>query len=158
MSQQHKYQLNLEWTGAGESGTQNYTSYSRDYLINGESKSADILGSSDPSFRGAKERYNPEEMLLASLSSCHMLWFLHLCAERGVIVKGYKDAPTGIMSTDSSGKGKMTLVTLKPVVTISKDSVPADIDEIHDEAHEFCFIAASVNFKITIEAYSKLEN
>ncbi|RWW99943.1 OsmC family protein [Flavobacterium cerinum] len=143
----HNYATAINWTGNTGKGTQNYTEYKRDYSISAEGKT-EIAGSSDPAFRGDPTRYNPEELLLASLSSCHMLWYLHLCAEAGVIVTTYSDNATGIMTETANGSGKFTEVTLHPTVTVSESTMVEKANNLHKKANEFCYIANSCNFPI----------
>jgi organic hydroperoxide reductase OsmC/OhrA len=145
----HSYALQVRWTGNTGEGTKNYRSYARDYLIQAEGKAA-VEGSSDPAFRGDARRYNPEELLVASLSSCHMLWYLHLCAVNGVVVAGYEDAASGTMLETDSGSGSFAKVELNPKVTIASSSDPAKAEALHEEAHKNCFIANSVNFPVQI--------
>jgi organic hydroperoxide reductase OsmC/OhrA len=113
MRKEHTYKLTVRWTGNTGSGTLNYKSYERSHVISAENK-PEIFASSDPVFRGDKTKYNPEELLVASLSGCHMLWFLHLCAEAGIVVTGYSDNPTGIMTETENGGGKFKEVVLRP--------------------------------------------
>lgn len=110
----------------------------------------ELFGSSDPAFRGDPTRYNPEELLLASLSSCHMLWFLHLCAEAGIVVLDYVDNPTGVMEETAEG-GAFKEATLRPIVTV-KEGSEALINELHQKANKKCFIANSVNFPVKHKA------
>jgi organic hydroperoxide reductase OsmC/OhrA len=147
MSKQHNYNLQLEWTGNTGSGTSHYRSFERNHTIRVKDK-PEMLCSSDPAFRGDKTRYNPEELLLASLSSCHMLWYLHLCAEAGIVVTNYTDHATGIMIETESGAGRFTEVTLNPMVTVSEKIMIDNAKEIHQKANELCFIANSVNFPV----------
>jgi len=147
----HKYQLLLQWTGNLGSGTSAYQSYTRDHLvvINGKD---DMLLSSDPAFRGDKKRHNPEELLLASLSSCHMLWFLHLCADAGITVIAYEDHPQGLMDMNIDGSGQFRQVILHPFVTITDGSRVGELEAMHHRVHDMCFIARSVNFPVTCKA------
>lgn len=145
MNKEHFYKLTVQWTGNMGNGTLNYRTYERSHVISAENKES-ILASADPAFRGDKSKYNPEELLLASLSSCHMLWFLHLCADNGVIVVDYIDSPTGIMEETENGGGKFKEVTLNPIVTVSDLTSLDKLDELHEKANELCFIANSVNF------------
>jgi len=147
---QHTYSLNIEWTGNTGVGTSGYKTYNRDHQISAPGKPA-ISGSSDPAFRGNPARYNPEELLVASLSACHMLWYLHLCAVNGVVVVSYTDAPVGTMEEDSAGSGRFTHVALKPQVLISAESDATKAHLLHSEAHGLCFLARSVNFPVTNE-------
>lgn len=112
----------------------------------------DLQGSSDPAFRGDAARWNPEDLLVASLSSCHMLWYLHLCAQAKITVLAYRDDASGTMVEDEGGGGRFTAAVLKPVVTIAAGGDVARAKALHEEAHRLCFIANSVNFPVTIEA------
>lgn len=147
MDKTHQYNLTLSWTGNSGSGTKDYRSYARSYSISIDGK-AEIQGSSDPAFRGDASKYNPEELLLASLSSCHMLWFLHLCSANGIVVTEYVDEPLGIMTENDDGSGKFREVTLNPVVTINDKKLLDKLEDIHVEANRCCFIASSVNFPV----------
>jgi len=125
---QHQYKATIEWTGNKGSGTFDYRSYSRSHSIILEGK-REILGSSDSSFRGERDKHNPEDLFLSSISSCHMLWYLHLCADAGIIVMKYVDYADGTMNLNSDGSGQFSKVLLK-----------------------MCFIANSCNFPIEVEA------
>jgi organic hydroperoxide reductase OsmC/OhrA len=146
MSRTHHYTTALEWTGNLSSGTSSYTAYGREHTISVQGK-PDVFASSDPAFRGNAARHNPEELLVASLSSCHMLWYLHLCADAGVIVIAYTDEAKGIMEESSSG-GRFTEVMLHPKVTVAKAGMIDKANALHDEAHRMCFIANSCNFPV----------
>ncbi len=148
MSKYHTYTLAIKWTGNKNLGTLNYSAYERSHVVKINQK-ADILCSSDPSFRGDKSKHNPEELFLASISSCHMLWYLHLCAEAGVVVVDYEDNPTGIMIENDNGSGKFTEVVLQPIVTVNDKSMIELANELHHKANENCFIANSCNFPIS---------
>ena len=156
MKGQHQYKLKIKWTGNKGSGTSGYREYERSHSILVENK-VEIHGSSDPAFLGDKNKYNPEELLVASLASCHMLWYLHLCAEAGVIVVDYLDSATGIMIENQVG-GRFKEVTLHPFVTVSEISMINKAKALHNKAHELCFIANSVNFPVRHEAEIKVEN
>ena len=147
MSKQHDYKLTVKWTGNSGTGTSDYKSYQRSHIISVENK-PDIAGSADPTFRGDKTRHNPEELLVASLSSCHLLWYLHLCAEAGVVVTDYVDNAIGIMAQTPDGGGHFTEVTLNPTVTVTEISMIEKANELHKKASELCFIANSVNFPV----------
>jgi len=150
MSKEHFYKTQLVWTGNRGEGTKTYSSYNRNYTVSVPSK-PDIQGSSDPAFRGDKTRYNPEELLVASISSCHMLWFLHLCSAAGVVVTAYEDHATGTMRENADGSGYFTGVTLHPLVLINGAINKDQLSEIHEEANRKCFIANSCNFPILHE-------
>lgn len=147
---QHFYKIHLVWTGNKGSGTQNYRGYERAHEIMAPGKPT-ILCSSDPSFRGDKQRWNPEELLLASLAACHKLWYLGLCAQAGVVVSAYEDNPEGCMIEEATGAGQFVSVVLKPHVTIAADSDAVKAYALHDKAHEMCFIARSMNFPVLNE-------
>jgi len=155
-SREHSYQIDLRWVGNRGPGTANYRAYARDHEIAAPGKTA-IAGSSDPKFRGDASRYNPEELLVASLSACHMLWYLHLCSESGIVVNDYQDAATGSMVESDDGGGHFTSVTLRPAVRIS-DTGKSDLAmELHDRAHHLCFIASSVKFPVLCEPSVEVE-
>ncbi|WP_426276615.1 OsmC family protein [Chryseobacterium sp. S-02] len=143
----HNYKTIIQWTGNKGTGTSNYRDYERSHTISVENKPV-IEASSDPAFRGDKTKYNPEEMLLSSLSSCHMLWYLHFCSEAGIIVTDYVDHATGIMEETSNGSGHFTEVILHPTITITDENKIEKAKELHTKANEFCFIANSVNFPV----------
>ena len=144
----HNYKIKIEWTGNEGKGTLNYKSFNRNHKIIADGKYGEINGSSDPSFLGDKTRYNPEDLFLSSLSSCHMLWYLHLCSVHKIIVTEYLDNATGIMEETENGSGKFTEVTLNPKVIITDFNMISKANELHKEANKMCFIANSCNFKI----------
>jgi organic hydroperoxide reductase OsmC/OhrA len=147
MSKEHYYNLTVKWTGNTGTGTSDYKSFERSHTVVVDNK-PDILGSSDPAFRGDKTKHNPEDLLLASLSSCHMLWYLHLCAEAGVVVTDYVDQATGVMIITADGGGKFKEVTLNPKVTVTEAVMIEQANALHKKANELCFIANSVNFPV----------
>jgi organic hydroperoxide reductase OsmC/OhrA len=146
---QHRYKLDVDWTGNLGSGTQSYRGYRRDHEIRIAGKPV-LAGSSDPTFRGDASRHNPEELLLAALSSCHMLAYLHVAAVAGIVVTAYTDAAEGMMETDAHG-GRFVEVVLRPRVTVSAASDPQQAQALHQDAHHACFIASSVNFPVHCE-------
>lgn len=152
MNKQHKYTLTVRWTGNKGHGTFDSRLYGRDHRIISANKQ-DILGSSDPSFRGDKNKHNPEELLVASLSSCHMLWYLDLCANAGVVVVDYHDNAVGIMAEKADRSGHFIEVTLQPVVTVAESSMVEIANGLHKEANKLCFIANSVNFPVYHNAH-----
>lgn len=145
---QHHYAVKVVWTGNTGTGTQSYQGYERAHDISAESKPT-IAASSDPAFRGDSSRWNPEELLVASLSACHKLWYLGLCSQVGIVVTAYEDAAEGSMLEEQNGAGQFISVILHPHVTISAASDEAKALELHREAHSRCFIARSVNFPVT---------
>jgi organic hydroperoxide reductase OsmC/OhrA len=148
----HLYTVDVRWTGAGESGTTSYTAYGRDHEIRVEGRPV-LLASSDPAFRGDPERYSPEQLFVASLSQCHLLWFLHLAAADGVVVVDYHDEAVGRMRVESAGAGQFTEVLLHPRVTVRGGDGVTDerVRALHERAHEHCFVARSVNFPVRHE-------
>ena len=144
---QHTYQATITWTGNQGTGTSEYKTYSRNHIISAAGKK-DIEGSSDPSFRGDKSRYSPEDLLLNSISACHMLWYLHLCSVNGVIVTAYEDHATASMAEEKDGSGQFTEATLNPNVTVEHESMLSKANALHHEANKLCFIARSVKFPV----------
>ena len=149
----HSYHVSLQWTGNTGKGTESYRAYERAHEISVEGKKI-IEASSDPSFRGDKSKYNPEEMFVASLSSCHMLWFLHVASEASVIVLEYSDAAVGKMEESSDGNGRFSEVVLHPRVKVKETWMLEKMDTLHDKANAFCFIANSCNFPVRHEGSS----
>ena len=144
----HEYTTTLRWTGNRGTGTSDYRAYGRDHEITGSGKATEVQGSSDAHFRGDASRYNPEDLLVASLSACHMLSYLHLCAVNNVVVTAYEDEATGTMAENSDGSGQFTEVMLRPRVTVAPESNLAKALELHEQAGKLCFIARSVNFPV----------
>lgn len=149
-NKEHLYAVQVKWTGNLGQGTSSYRSYSRDHEILSVGKAA-VLGSSDPVFRGDPTRYNPEDLLISSLSTCHMLWYLHVCAEAKIIVLEYLDQASGVMVETSDGGGRFTEVVLMPQVAIRAGGDPELAKRLHEQAHHLCFIANSVNFPVRCE-------
>ncbi|MGW7577572.1 OsmC family protein [Streptomyces sp. NPDC054765] len=151
MTRTHSYDVVVEWTGNLGSGTEGYHSFSRAHEVLASGKTP-IAASSDPAFRGDPGRWNPEELLVASVAQCHMLWYLHLCAVGGVTVVDYEDRAHGTMTMDATGGGgRISEVILRPEVTVADASMTDTARTLHDEVHSVCFIARSVNFPIRHE-------
>ena len=151
MTDRHHYEVTVTWTGNTGAGTKDYRAYSRSHEIAAEGKPT-IAGSSDTAFRGEASRWNPEEMLVAALSSCHQLAYLHLCADAGLVLTAYRDRAEGTMRMDAAtGSGHFTEVVLRPETTFAGDADLALARELHEKAHELCFIANSVNFPVRCE-------
>lgn len=147
MKNAHTYHASIRWTGNKGSGTDHYRNYERSHVISIPGK-PDILGSSDPAFRGNSAQHNPEDLLVSSLSACHMLWYLHLCADAGIVVTAYTDEASGTMTMTKNGSGHFTEMVLRPRVVI-KDSFQTELAlALHHKAHQLCFIANSVNFEV----------
>ena len=150
MAQVHHFSAKVTWTGAAKGTTSSYESYSRDHLIEIPGKPP-IAGSADTVFRGDASRHNPEDLLVMSLSTCHMLTYLAQAARAGVHVLGYTDEAAGTMQM-KDGKMRFTDVSLHPQVVIAADSDPDTAQQLHHLAHEHCFVASSVNFPVTCDA------
>lgn len=147
---QHTYRTTLEWTGNKGMGTSDYRAYGRDHIVSAGEKPA-IAGSSDPVFRGDPDRWNPEELLVAALSACHQLAYLHLCASNAIAVTGYRDDAQGVMVESPDGGGRFARVVLRPRVTVGAEDDLSLAERLHHDAHERCFIASSVNFPVECE-------
>ncbi|CAD6000278.1 OsmC family protein [Agreia sp. COWG] len=154
MKAQHSYTVTVEWLGNRGTGTSGYRDYGREHLVRAHGKH-EIAGSADRIFHGDAERWNPEEMLLASLSQCHMLSYLHAAVLHGVVVTDYSDQATGVLALDRSGGGRFTSATLHPVVTLA-DATQAELAQsLHAEARAKCFIANSVSFDVHHEPLAR---
>lgn len=138
---EHHYEVEVRWSGA----TTDYRSYSRNHEVSVPGRPP-IPGTADPKFRGDETRWNPEQLLVAALSECHMLWYLHLCADAGIVVTDYHDAAAGVMNDVSFQR-----VTLRPTVTITDPARAEAARQLHAEAHKRCFVANSMNFPVEHE-------
>lgn len=147
----HRYALTSTWTGNLGTGTSGYRDYRRDVTLEIDGKPT-ILASSDKPFRGDPSRWNPEDLLLASLSECHLLSYLHACVVAGVVVVSYRDTASGLMREDGSGGGAFVDVLLRPEVVVAEESMIEAAQRAHHQAHEWCFIANSMNFPVRHEA------
>ena len=147
---EHRYELTVRWTGNSGSGTASYRGYSRDHDILIPGLPA-LKGSADPTFHGDRERYNPEQLLLAALAQCHMLSFLHVAVKHGVVVTDYRDEAFGLMTLNRDGSGQFERVTLRPHVTVADAAQVELAGQLHHEANQLCFIARSVNFPVEHE-------
>jgi organic hydroperoxide reductase OsmC/OhrA len=146
----HEYHVSLDWTGNRGAGTSTYRGYSRDHDLRAEGRPV-IGGSSDPAFRGDPSRYSPEDLLVGSLSACHMLSYLHLCSANRISVLEYRDRASGWMEVAADGSGRLVRAILRPHVRIAPGGDPARARALHEEAHRLCFIANSVNFPVEVE-------
>ncbi len=147
---QHGYAVEVQWTGNRGEGTATYRSYGRDHRITAEGKQHEIAGSSDRVFRGDRDRWNPEELVIAALAQCHMLSYLHVAAVNGIVVVDYRDSATGTLQQEGDG-GRLIEATLRPVVTLAAHHTDADAGRaagLHHRASELCFIANSVSFPV----------
>ncbi|MBN9169183.1 OsmC family protein [Microbacterium sp.] len=147
---EHRYRLGARWTGDRGTGTSGYRDYDRAVTLSVDGK-PDLLASADKPFRGDPSRWNPEDLLLAALSECHLLSYLHACVQAGVVVVGYEDDASGVMVEDGKGGGSFAEVVLRPRVVVAEAGMTDAATAAHHQAHEWCFIARSVNFPVTVE-------
>jgi organic hydroperoxide reductase OsmC/OhrA len=152
----HHYAVRLDWTGNEGTGTSAYRAYSRSHNLSASGKPA-IPGSADPAFRGDPARWNPEELLVASLSACHQLWYLHLCAAAGIVVQAYSDDASGVMTEQPDGAGQFESVMLRPRVRLTRGADEKRARALHHEAAKLCFIARSVSFRVDHEPSFEIE-
>ena len=143
----HEYQARLVWDGNTGAGTRSYSTYGREYHIAIAGK-PDLRGTADPAFRGKPHLHNPEDLFLASVSACHMLTYLALCARQGVNVLSYEDDATGTLVTDRAGGGVFSEIILRPAVVVAEEESRSTAETLHDAAHEHCFIASSCRVPI----------
>jgi organic hydroperoxide reductase OsmC/OhrA len=151
MAKIHDFTAQVVWSGDRGEGTKRYRGYDRTWRIATPGKAV-IECSNDPALGGDPSKPNPEDLLLASLSACHMLWYLHLASEAGIVVRGYEDAPLGVGETGPRGEGRFVRAVLRPTIEVERGADLAKADALHDAVHEFCFIARSVNFPVSYEA------
>lgn len=151
MSKQHSYTSTIIWTGDRGQGNAAYGAYDRTWEVRTPGKPV-ITCSNDPLLGGDPSRPNPEDMLLSSLSACHMLWYLHLACNAGVLVSAYEDEPLGVGETSPNGAGRFLRATLRPTIRVKRGTDLASADALHQQVHQYCFIARSVNFPVAYEA------
>lgn len=151
MARTHRYALTVTWTGNTGTGTSSYRAFGRNHEISSAEAKPMIPGSSEPLFRGDKTRWNPEELMIASLSACHQLWYLHLCAVAGVVVTAYLDHATGELDEEADGSGRFRRAVLRPEVTLAPGSDARKAMALHHDAHAKCAMASSVNFPVDHE-------
>jgi organic hydroperoxide reductase OsmC/OhrA len=147
---EHQYRLHATWTGDRGTGTSGYRDYDRSVTLGVDGKPV-LDASADKPFRGDPAKWNPEELLLAALSECHLLSYLHVCVTTGVVVVSYSDDATGTMVEDGKGGGAFTDVLLRPRVVVAEESMIEAALAAHRQAREWCFIANSVNFPVRHE-------
>lgn len=151
MAKQHDYTSLIEWTGDRGDGTRTYRGYDRTWNIATPGKPV-VPCSNDPLLGGDPTLHNPEDLLLSSLSACHMLWYLHLASSAGIVVRGYQDQPIGVGESTPDGAGLFVRATLKPHIKVERGADLSKADAIHREIHKVCFIARSVNFPVDYAA------
>jgi organic hydroperoxide reductase OsmC/OhrA len=146
----HTYTTTVTWTGNRGTGTSGYRDYDRTTDIEAPGRPV-LPSSSDPLFRGDPARWNPELLLVAALSQCHLLWYLHLCSDAGVVVESYVDEPVGVLAEEVGGPGRFTEVVLRPRIVVAAPDMVDRARQLHARAHELCYIAQSVNFPVRHE-------
>lgn len=151
MAKQHEYTSTVVWTGDRGQGTSAYKAYDRTWQVATPGKAV-IECSNDPLLGGDSAKPNPEDLLLSSLSACHMLWYLHLASVAKIVIRDYRDEPIGLGETGERGEGRFLEATLRPVITVDKDADLARADALHHEVHQYCFISRSVNFPVSYQA------
>jgi organic hydroperoxide reductase OsmC/OhrA len=148
---EHEYSARVVWTGNRGTGTRDYKGYARTWNVETPGKPV-IPCSNDPLLGGDPTLHNPEDMLIAALSACHMLWFLHLASDAGVIVTGYEDDPLATGETDATGASRFLHATLRPRISVAQGTDLKGADALHAKVHDYCFIARSVNFPVAYKA------
>ena len=151
MTTTHDYTARVVWTGNRGAGTASYRGYDRTWDIATPGKPV-MHCSNDPLLGGDPTLPNPEDLLLSSLASCHMLWYLHLASAAHIVVEAYEDDPLGVGETERGGAGRFLRAVLRPRIVLAPGSSPEAADRIHHDIHQYCFIARSVNFPVTYEA------
>lgn len=151
MKQEHEYTTRIVWIGDLGQGTANYRAYDRTWNIETPDKPI-IQCSNDPLLGGDPHKPNPEDLLLSALSACHMLWYLHLASDAGIVVRAYTDNPIAVGITETNGAGRFLRATLLPQITVVSNTDLEQAEQIHSQIHQYCFIARSVNFPVDCQA------
>jgi organic hydroperoxide reductase OsmC/OhrA len=156
MAHEHNYKLTAVWTGNNGDGTKNVRTYDRSHTVSIEGK-PELFLTTDNAAVGDKSKLNPEDLLVAAISSCHMLSYLYLCSLDGVVITSYTDNATGIMLENESGGGSFKEIILHPICEVTDESMITKALELHHKAHEICYIANSVNFEVTCNPTCTIE-
>ena len=155
MAQEHNYNLTALWTGNTGNGTKNVRAYDRSHTVSIQGKPELFLTTDNPAV-GDKSKWNPEDLLVSSISSCHMLSYLYVCALEGIVITSYTDNATGIMIEKESGGGNFKEVSLNPIIYVAEESMIEKAIELHHKAHDICYIANSVNFEVKCNPICKV--
>lgn len=150
MTGMHDFVSQIVWTGNRGEGTRSYKGYDRTWDIALPGKHI-IHCSNDPLLGGDPSKMNPEDLLISALAACHMLWYLHLASEAGIVVTAYRDDPVGHGETLSNGAGRCVAAVLRPTVSVPEGTRLDQAAALHQAVHGFCFIARSVNFPVSYE-------
>ena len=154
---QYQFQSKIEWTGNTGSGTFDPRSYDRSHTISVPTKKQVIEASSSSFFRGDESKLNPQELFLSSIASCHLMKYLHYCAENGIIVLAYEDHAEATVEENEDGGGKFVSVLLKPKIIVSEQNMVSEAIELHKTIGDKCFVANSCNFPIACEPQVSVE-
>lgn len=153
MSNRHTFEAHLSWTKPDEASSNRKRIYGKTHLmqINGKQ---DLTISAAKAFKGDPALHNPEDQLLSSIMSCHMMSFLYVCSQHNMEVFSYKDKATAILETYEDGSGKIVSVSLFPQVIIADHNQIELANALHVKANKLCFIANSCNFPVQHEPYT----
>lgn len=156
MEHEHNYKLTAVWTGNKGDGTKNIRTYDRSHTVSIQGKPELFLTTDNPTV-GDKSKLNPEDLLVSSISSCHMLSYLYVCSLEEIVITSYIDNATGVMIEKASGGGSFKQINLNPIFYVADESMVEKAIELHQKAHEICYIANSVNFEVTCNPTCKVE-
>ncbi len=157
MSFNHTFKANINWKLGEEDTTTNPRRFSRNHTVTIDKKYEALQVSAAKMFRGEESLYNPEDLLLSALASCHMMSYLYVCSQNQIEVLNYTDNAEAILEVESTGSGKFTKVILNSIVVIKNESQKELALSLHEEANKLCFIANSCNFPITHRAEVLIE-
>lgn len=147
MQQIHNYKLTATWHGNKGTGTSGLKDYDRSHTVTIQGKPELHLTTDNPAV-GDKSKWNPEDLLVTAISSCHMLSYLYVCALEGVVITAYTDNATGIMVEHEGGGGRFKEITLNPICEVADENMMEQAIALHHKAHQICYIANSVNFEV----------
>ncbi|HEX5132552.1 MAG TPA: OsmC family protein [Candidatus Krumholzibacteria bacterium] len=145
-----EHRARIHWVK--ESASFDYKEYNREHTWTFKNGTV-VHAAAAPRFLGSEECVDPEEAFVASIASCHMLTFLALCSRKNIVVEKYDDDAVGVLEPNENKKLAITRVVLRPRITFAPGHQPssAELQHVHDRAHEECFIANSVLTRVTVE-------
>ncbi|MEP5341894.1 MAG: OsmC family protein [Algibacter sp.] len=152
MSYNHIFKAKVNWELSKGETTESPKTFSRNHIVEIDNKKNDLKVSAAKMFRGDASLYNPEDLLLSALASCHMMSYLYVCSQNNIKVLSYTDNAEAVLEVESSGSGHFTKVILNPVVTIKDETKKELALSLHEKANSLCFIANSCNFPIVHDA------